>query len=170
MSQDDIIIRISPEDVDVTVDTKLPDIELTVDPSPTISITKPLDEINVAIETNTIELDISNQPNVNVILEAAPDVIVLPATGLHGPPGPPGPPGPTGPTGPQGPPGIQTTYTFTQVAPATTWNIQHMLNCFPAVTVVDTGGTEILPDVLYVDANTVTLMFNSATSGKAYLN
>ena len=40
----------------------------------------------------------------------------------------------------------------------------------PAVSVVDTGGNEIIPNVHYVDANNVTVAFSSATSGKAYVN
>jgi microcystin-dependent protein len=104
MSQDDIIIRIQPEEVEIVVDTERPDIELTVDPSSTISITRPLDEINVAIETSTVGLNLDSlPPHVNITLDAAPDVIVLPTGGPAGPPGPQGPEGDPGPPGPRGP-------------------------------------------------------------------
>lgn len=63
-----------------------------------------------------------------------------------------------------------TTYTYTQSAPSASWVVTHNLNTFPSVSVVDTGGTEIIPDILYVSANSITLTFGSPTSGKAYLN
>jgi microcystin-dependent protein len=76
--------------------------------------------------------------------------------------------GPAGPAGPQGPPGQS--YVFTQATPSTTWSIAHNLGVFPSVSVVDTGGTELLASVQYVDANNITVTFGGATSGKAYLN
>lgn len=66
--------------------------------------------------------------------------------------------------------GSSDTYIYTQVSPATSWSITHNLNRWPAVEVVDSGGTVIIPDVLYVNANSLTVSFGSATSGKAYLN
>jgi len=66
--------------------------------------------------------------------------------------------------------GATPTAVFTQVSAAATWNIAHNLDKFPAVTVVDSGGNELIPDVLYVDNNNITLTFGAATSGKAYLN
>jgi len=62
------------------------------------------------------------------------------------------------------------TFIFTQTTPATTWTVTHSLNAFPSVTVVDSGGSEIIPTLVYTDSNTVTLTFGSATSGKAFLN
>lgn len=66
------------------------------------------------------------------------------------------------------PPGV--TYTHVQSPLASVWVIAHGLNTFPSVTVVDSGGTEIMPDVLFVNSNQVNLVFNAPTSGKAYLN
>jgi len=54
--------------------------------------------------------------------------------------------------------------------PATVWTIAHGLSSYPSVTVVDTGNTVIIPDVHYDSPSTVTLVFGSLTSGKAYLN
>ena len=65
---------------------------------------------------------------------------------------------------------VETTYVFTQVVAAMTWNILHNLNRYPSVTVVDSGGSEIIPTLIYIDSNSVTLSFGAATSGKAYLN
>lgn len=73
-----------------------------------------------------------------------------------------------GPQGPQGPPGAS--FTFTQATLSASWVVVHNLNVFPSVTVVDSGGTQILADVHYDNANQVTLTFGSPTSGKAYLN
>jgi hypothetical protein len=61
-------------------------------------------------------------------------------------------------------------FVFTQVAPATSWPVPHNLGKFPSVSVVDSGGSWILPSILYVDSNNVTINFGAATSGKAYCN
>lgn len=62
------------------------------------------------------------------------------------------------------------TYIFTQTSPSTTWSIVHNLGRNPSVTVIDSGGTEIITDVQYVDANNLQITFGAPTSGKAYLN
>jgi len=59
---------------------------------------------------------------------------------------------------------------YNQATPAATWTITHNLNRYPAVSVVDTGGSVVEPDVRYTDANALVVTFGSATSGKAYLN
>ena len=61
-------------------------------------------------------------------------------------------------------------YVHTQSAPNSIWNVVHGLGKYPAVDVVDTGGSVIIPNVAYVDLNNVQLTFGSATSGKAYVN
>src|SRR5262245_24276574 len=66
--------------------------------------------------------------------------------------------------------GGASTYVHTQTPLAAVWTVVHNLNRFPSVTVVDTGGTVIIPNVHYDSANQVTIMFGAATSGKAYLN
>lgn len=82
--------------------------------------------------------------------------------------------GPKGDTGAQGPPGQSAsgdlTFTYTQVAAATTWNVTHSLNKYPSVSVVDSGNSLLMPDVHYTDPNSLTITFGSATSGKAFLN
>jgi hypothetical protein len=83
-------------------------------------------------------------------------------------PGPPGPPGPAGPAGPPGPTG--TGFIFTQSSPSAIWTIVHNLNRWPSVTVVDSGNSEIIPNVVYTNSNQVIATFGSPTSGKAYLN
>ncbi len=62
------------------------------------------------------------------------------------------------------------TFEFTQGAPATTWNIQHNLNKFPSITVIDTADTVVTGEYTYIDNNNVTLTFSAGFAGKAYLN
>jgi len=44
------------------------------------------------------------------------------------------------------------------------------MNCYPSVTVVDSGNTEIIPNLVYLDISRLVLTFGSPTSGKAYMN
>ena len=53
---------------------------------------------------------------------------------------------------------------------ASTWVIEHNLGRFPSVTTVDSAGSEITGAVTYDNENKITVVFNSATSGNAYLN
>lgn len=62
------------------------------------------------------------------------------------------------------------TYTYTQGAPASTWNIAHTLNKFPSVSVVDSANNDVIGDVHYTDQSNLTITFSSPFSGKAYLN
>lgn len=183
MSQDDLTITIEVPEIDVVVedvsDTKLiveSDTDISVslsDASPVQKVTVEVQEIDVIVASTIPEL----------ILETAPDVIVLAAgnIGPEGPEGDPGPPGPQGPVGqtgppsivpgPQGPPGASgSTHIHTQGVPTTVWVIGHNLGWWPSVTVVDSGGSVIEPDIHYDSSNQVTLTFGSPTTGKAYLN
>jgi hypothetical protein len=80
--------------------------------------------------------------------------------------GPTGLPGATGPTGP----GASTTYTFTQGSPSLLWTVTHNLGRWPAVSVVDSSGSEVDGDTLYIDSNNLTIGFSAPFSGLAYLN
>ena len=62
------------------------------------------------------------------------------------------------------------TFEFTQGVPSTTWNIQHNLNKFPSITVIDTANTVVTGEYTYIDNNNVTLTFSAGFAGKAYLN
>ena len=50
------------------------------------------------------------------------------------------------------------------------WNVTHNMGKFPAVDVIDTGGTNVEGDIFYVDANNLTLTFSAPFTGTAYLN
>jgi hypothetical protein len=61
-------------------------------------------------------------------------------------------------------------YVHNQTTPNAVWNVDHGLDKFPAIDVVESGGKWLLPDIAYVDTNTVQLTFGAPTSGKAYVN
>jgi hypothetical protein len=80
-------------------------------------------------------------------------------------------PGPQGPPGPQGIPGADTGYfAFTQITPASTWNITHNLGINPAVTAVDSAGNVVEGTLLYLTSNTLRITFGIAISGSAYMS
>ena len=63
-----------------------------------------------------------------------------------------------------------TRFTWSQDNAAAVWTIPHNTNGFPSVTVVDTLGNVVSPDISYVDANTVQITHGAAYAGKAYIN
>lgn len=66
--------------------------------------------------------------------------------------------------------GYDKSYTFNQISSKEVWNIPHGLGKYPSVTVVDSGGNEVIGDIKYVDVNNVELRFIGGFSGIAYLN
>ncbi len=82
-----------------------------------------------------------------------------------------GPVGPTGPTGPQGPPGAPGGSGLVMVigVPATTWALNHNLNQYPSVTVIDSTGETVWADYRYIDGNNIEVYFSAAFSGRAIL-
>ena len=62
------------------------------------------------------------------------------------------------------------TFTHIQIAPLTVWTINHNLNKYPSVTVVDAGKNVIIGEINYIDENNVILTFKSEFSGRAYFN
>lgn len=66
--------------------------------------------------------------------------------------------------------GEDKTYVYSQATAAKTWDIEHNLNKYPAVTIVDSGNNIVVGDVNYIDKNNVRVNFNAAFSGNAYLN
>lgn len=61
-------------------------------------------------------------------------------------------------------------YVHSQVAPASDVTINHNLDKFPSVTVIDSAGDVVVGDVQYVDSDNVRLQFSGAMSFTAYLN
>lgn len=62
------------------------------------------------------------------------------------------------------------TYIHEQGVSSDTWQIQHNLNKYPSVSLVDTAGTLFQGRVEYIDENNCIVYMNGATKGKAYLN
>lgn len=62
------------------------------------------------------------------------------------------------------------TYIYSQSSALATWEINHNLAKYPAVSIVDSGGNVVIGDIKYIDQNNLTISFMSAFSGKAYLN
>lgn len=52
---------------------------------------------------------------------------------------------------------------------ASTWTIQHNLNKYPMVSIMDDNGNQVEADIHYADLNTVTIVFAKPLSGKAVL-
>ena len=61
-------------------------------------------------------------------------------------------------------------YVHIQSVSASTWTITHNLGFFPAVSVVDSGGSVVEGDVSYISVNQVSIAFSSSFGGKAYLS
>ena len=67
------------------------------------------------------------------------------------------------------------TFTHNQTSTSDTWVITHNLHRFPSVTVVDSGGSIVMGNVVYNSNKQLTITFFSggtalAFQGKAYLN
>lgn len=62
------------------------------------------------------------------------------------------------------------TYIHTQGIASATWVIEHNLEKYPSITVVTSSGTIVEGDVAYDSENVITVTFNGAFKGKAYLN
>ena len=62
------------------------------------------------------------------------------------------------------------TFEFTQGTPSTNWSIQHDMDKFPSVSVVNNNNVLMYGNITYVDKNNLTINFSAGFSGKAYLN
>lgn len=61
------------------------------------------------------------------------------------------------------------TYIASFIAALSQWNINHNLDKYPSVSVVDTNDEIIIAGVTYTDRNNLTIDFKNNTAGKAYL-
>lgn len=80
---------------------------------------------------------------------------------------------PAGPTGPQGPPGrdgLTTSFAYEQITPSSSWAINHNMNFFPNVTVVDSAGSDVVGSISYVNQDNLVITFSAPFGGKAYLS
>ena len=65
---------------------------------------------------------------------------------------------------------LKLAYVYTQGEAADTWVIEHNLDKYPSVTVVDSANTVVIGHIIYNDRNQLTVRFNGTFKGKAYLN
>jgi len=61
-------------------------------------------------------------------------------------------------------------YVHNQISSSDSWVVNHNLNKFSSVVVVDSAGTVVTGEIVYNNVNTVTLSFSAPFSGKAYFN
>lgn len=61
-------------------------------------------------------------------------------------------------------------FLYTQTIASDTWSIQHNLNKYPSVSVIDSAGDEVIGEVEYNTINKVTISFKGAFKGTATLN
>lgn len=65
---------------------------------------------------------------------------------------------------------LDANFVYTQSSPSATWVVNHNLNKYCSVTVVDSADNIVVGEVLYNSLNQVTLTFAGAFSGKAFFN
>lgn len=75
-------------------------------------------------------------------------------------------------SGPQGEDGIDgdKTYVHDQMIASATWTVNHNLNKFPAITIVDSAGEVVEGSIQELTSSQAVLVFSSAFAGKAYCN
>lgn len=61
-------------------------------------------------------------------------------------------------------------YIHIQSTASDNWLINHQLNKYPAVTVIDSAENEVIGEVEYLDRNNLRIKFKGGFSGKATLN
>lgn len=61
-------------------------------------------------------------------------------------------------------------YVHVEVNPATQWTVNHNLNKYPAVHIVDYNNNEVVGDVRYTTVNQVVLSFSEPFSGSAFFS
>ena len=61
-------------------------------------------------------------------------------------------------------------YTHRQDMLSKVWAVEHNMNKYPSVTIVDSGDNVLYAEVEYIDKNNLEIRFVASTSGKAYLN
>lgn len=110
--------------------------------------------INVIDQSNSTELNIveDGNPVVQVVQEAGnPIVNIILSGGIVSS-------------------GADLNYVHTQQVASTTWVVNHNLNKFASVMVVDTADTGVIGQVHYNSKNQITLTFSAPFSGKAFIN
>lgn len=61
-------------------------------------------------------------------------------------------------------------YEHNQTIPALEWLVNHDLNKYPSVEIIDSAGRVVIGEVQYIDANNLAVRFEILFSGKVYCN
>lgn len=65
---------------------------------------------------------------------------------------------------------LKNSYIHTQNEASTIWTIIHDMGKYPSATVVDSAGTVVYGEIVYINTNQIEILFSAPFSGKAYLN
>lgn len=145
--------------VDIEVDTMTAAAEIVV-AAPATDVTASTDIVVIEFDEVAVDSEVVVAPvDTDVTCASETVVIVTGGKGEKGDPGEPGEPG-----------SGSTAYTHEQITPAALWTITHGLGFYPNVTVVDSAGSGVEGEVVYLDMNSLTVTFTSAFGGFAYLS
>lgn len=61
-------------------------------------------------------------------------------------------------------------YIHEQVVPSYTWTVNHGLGKYPSVSVVDSGGSNVIGDINHISDDELIISFGFPFGGKAFLN
>lgn len=120
---------------------------------------------NLRIVKREVEINIRSV-NRRLFLQKKRQIIKLTHVGLRGPQGIQGPTGPQGPQGEVGP-DVNFTQEFTI---SSTVPVNHNLNKYPSVNVIDSAGDEVMGEIFYSSLNQVILTFAAPFSGRVTCN
>lgn len=133
--------------------------------------------MNINTTERMVTVTAKTEKEVSVNVTETDVVVIEPSWGL---PGRKGDPGYTpvkgvdyfdGGPGPEGPPSTAADKTFTQdFLTSSTVTVTHNLAKYPAVIVINSAGDEVEGDIRYLNSNSLTVIFNSAFSGKIICN
>jgi len=70
----------------------------------------------------------------------------------------------------QAPSDVDKAFIFTQNTASNSWTINHNMEKFPSVTIVDSADNYVVGEITYTNNNSLTVNFSASFSGKAYLN
>lgn len=113
----------------------------------------------VVVEVPKVKVVETTTDSLQVLKETAPQIIEVGITGSQGPKGDKGDSA-----------DASFRYVHTQGLASTSWDVVHNLNGFPNVSVVDSAGTSIEGEIVYVSANEIMILFTAPFGGKAYLS
>ncbi len=153
-------------DVNINIEYEINPVNIEIDNTGIVSI-----QLENSESEDLIFLELNETINSFELIEPSLINVVDISTGAQGPMGL---TGPQGPQGAQGPAGVSLSgdlnYIHNQIGASTIWTVNHNLNKYPSVVVVDSGGTVVYGEVEYLDLNNLIILFSAPFGGKSYLN